>query len=92
MEQFDAGGQFNTTHKDSGARLPDSTEVTDFSALQTYLAGPRIDRVVSALKHWQPMHRSYFILQRACVSRTKCCEKLREKGSYAGCCPIRNQK
>ena len=82
MEQFDAGGQFNTTHKDSGARLPDSTEVADFSALQTYLAGPRIDRVVfSTLKHLATYatgrtlsYNELVFLEQSAV------EKLREKG------------
>ncbi|MAH13634.1 MAG: hypothetical protein CMO33_07825, partial [Verrucomicrobia bacterium] len=82
MEQFDAGGQFNTTHKDSGARLPDSTEVADFSALQTYLAGPRIDRVVfSTLKHLATYATGRTLSYNELVFlEQNAVEKLREKG------------
>ena len=82
MEQFDAGGQFNTTHKDSGARLPDSTEVADFSALQTYLTGPRIDRVVfSTLKHLATYATGRTLSYNELVFlEQNAVEKLREKG------------
>ena len=95
MEQFDAGGQFNTTHKDSGARLPDSTEVADFSALQTYLTGPRIDRVVfSTLKHLATYATGRTLSYNELVFlEQKCCRKAsRKRVPHAGCCPIRNQK
>ncbi len=52
LEQFDAGGLFRTDHKGAGSKLPDNTEVPDYTALRAYLAGPRMDRVAfSVLKH-----------------------------------------
>ena len=52
LEQFDAGGLFRAEHQEASARLPDGTEVADYTALRAYLAGPRMDRVAfSVLKH-----------------------------------------
>ena len=52
LEQFDAAGQFRADYKNADAKLPDATEVADFAALRSYLAGPRMDRVAfSTLKH-----------------------------------------
>jgi hypothetical protein len=56
LEQFDAAGRLKLGSENGAAEyrstLPDSTNVDDFFALQTYLAEDRIDQVAfSFLKH-----------------------------------------
>ncbi|MAV37766.1 MAG: hypothetical protein CMJ59_20170 [Planctomycetaceae bacterium] len=53
FEQFDAGGLLKPAAEiDARATLPDKTQVEDLTALKTYLANDRIDRVAfSFLKH-----------------------------------------
>ena len=51
LQQFDAAGLFRA-EADTRSTLPDKTEIADFKALRSYLAGDRMDRVAfSTLKH-----------------------------------------